>query len=99
MELKMNQWYEDYTQEKFINLISKFPLVPFFVDGSSMFVSGVTYRWNNGKLESKQNNEWKEGSLTDAVEEDATVNFIIFYSTCMLELVESGEYEVLLKSK
>lgn len=78
--IQINKWYYDVPQDRFLEFIHKYPLVPFFVDGESQYLSGVTFRSNNGKLEveyDSQNYLWREGSLSEAIDENYNVDFIV----------------------
>lgn len=42
--LKTDRWYYDYTKSEFIDLVKKYPYIPFFVENSSG--EDKYYRWN-----------------------------------------------------
>lgn len=87
-DLKLEEWNYNYSKEDFLSLIKRHPFIPFFVDGSSCYLSGNTFRWNSelNVLEEEYfiNNEldegWRKSSIetTVNIEEGFLIDFIVF---------------------
>jgi hypothetical protein len=81
-ELQINKWYYDIPKEEFLKIIHQYPLVPFFVHGASKYVSGLTFRSNQGILESEGiDGVWRKGDLSEVVDDESNVDFIVFSSS------------------
>lgn len=79
-ELQINKWYYDIPRDEFLKVIHQYPLVPFFVQGSSQHAPGFTFRSNQGILESEEfDGAWKRSDLPEAVDDESNVDFIVFF--------------------
>lgn len=78
MIIELDKEYKNYTQVEFMNIIKKYPLVPFYVSGNNNLKSGVIYRWNIDSLETQTDkSNWQSTHLLIEEESNNGINFIV----------------------
>lgn len=107
--LKTDTWYYDYTKEEFIDVLKKYPNIPFFVEDG--IENNKYFRWNSKKnilqsvsLEQYLFNRWSSAELkiNSRGNRVAVLSFIVFanviYSFNPKDRLKST-FDILIKRK
>lgn len=97
--LYVDRWYYDYTISEFLDLIKRYPYVPFFVDSGEETFRNKYFRWNKGLdiLEyiyvNKRFSSWNQGNINikDSSLYKNTINFVLFRETLISHIYKKRD--------